>query len=81
MPTDVRPSVVRERPSSSGVPRFELAEWRERFGLVAGITGRGDLPGLGFDLAFRPGEPLDAPRARWEELRTAEAAGSIRRSS
>lgn len=73
MPTDVRPSVLRERPASFGVPRFELAEWQERFGLIAGITGRGDQPGLGFDLAFRPGEATEPTRARWEELRTAAA--------
>lgn len=72
MPTEVRPSVVKEKPSSEGVPRFELAEWRERFGLVAGITGRGDQPGLGFDLAFRPGEAPEAARSRWEQLRLAE---------
>lgn len=72
MPTDVRPSVLRERLASCGVPRFELAEWQERFGLVAGITGRGDQPGPGFDLAFRPGEATGPTRARWEELRTAE---------
>ncbi len=72
MTADVRPSVVRERPTPAGVPRFELAEWRERFGLVAGVTGRGDQPGLGFDVAFRKGEPVEAPRARWEELRAAE---------
>ena len=80
MTAETRPSVLRERACVGGVPRFELQEWRERFGLVAGITGRGDEPGLGFDLAFRPGEAGQAPRARWEELRTAEPgfAGFIR---
>ena len=72
MPTDARPTVLRERASASGVPRFDLEEWRRRFGLVAGVTGRGDRPGLGFDLAFRQGEATEAPRARWEALRTAE---------
>ncbi len=33
------------------VPRFELPKWRERYGVVAGITGRGSDP-LPFDLGL-----------------------------
>jgi len=36
------PLTLREAPiGDSAVPRMELAEWRERYGIVAGITTRG----------------------------------------
>jgi len=50
------------------VPRFELLEWRERFGVVAGITGRGD--GLPFDLGLAGvTAPVGQVMDRWRALR------------
>ncbi|NOT07529.1 MAG: polyphenol oxidase family protein [Gemmatimonadales bacterium] len=38
----VAPATVRRETAVAGsVPKFEISEWRERFGVVAGITGRG----------------------------------------
>ena len=58
-----------EAPVAGPVPRFELADWRARFGVVAGITGRGS--GTGFDLGLSGvtapvGEVMD----RWKLLRS-----------
>ncbi len=53
------------------VPRMELAEWRERYGLIAGITGRaGD-----FDLGLFTGAPASAVLGRWLSLERALAPG------
>lgn len=49
------------------VPRTELAEWRERFGLVAGITERGS--GEGFSLGLSSTEPVATVIERWRTLR------------
>lgn len=35
---------MRETEVPGAVPRYELTDWRERFGIVAGITARGDGP-------------------------------------
>ncbi len=53
--------------AGSAVPRAELIEWRERFGLVAGITERG--AGDGFSLGFWTGEPVGAVMGRWRAFR------------
>src|ERR1700680_2375815 len=43
-----QPPVLREHPvGDASVPRLELAEWADRYGLVAGITIRGHGFGLG----------------------------------
>jgi len=48
------------------VPRAELAEWRERFGLVAGLTGRGENGG--FSLGLQTDEPVGQVMGRWRAL-------------
>src|SRR5690606_15436875 len=63
---------VREQALPGAVPRFELDEWRERYGLVAGITGRGDGPGRGFDLGLWTEAPVGSVMSRWREFRAAE---------
>lgn len=49
------------------VPRSDLTEWRDRFGLVAGITERGGEPG--FSLGLSTGEPVETVIGRWRALR------------
>ncbi len=51
------------------VPRLELTEWAERYGLVAGITARG--PGSGFSLGLWSEEPAGQVMTRWRAFRTA----------
>jgi len=45
------------------VPRAELEEWRERFGLVAGLTVRGGNGG--FSLGLQTEEPVGQVMGRW----------------
>jgi YfiH family protein len=63
---------LREDRVSGPVPRYEIPGWRERYGVVAGITGRGEAPGAGFDLGLWTREPVAEVMARWRELRRAE---------
>jgi YfiH family protein len=52
------------------VPRWEVPGWRERFGVVAGATGRGgagDGPS-GFDLGLWTHQPVGEVSARWREF-------------
>jgi len=67
---------IRERPLEGNVPRYELAEWRDRFGIVAGITGRGDAPGRGFDLGLWTEAPVGDVMARWRAFRASESGFS-----
>jgi len=52
----------------AALPRFELAEWAERYGLVAGITLRPMSLGLWSD------EPVGQVLGRWRALRAGFAA-------
>jgi YfiH family protein len=62
---------VSERPVSGPVPRFELAEWRERYGIVAGITGRGSAEAP-FDLGLAGTlAPVGQVMQRWHDLQAA----------
>ena len=70
MPTDA--DVVREAEVGGEVPRFEVPGWRERFGVVAGITGRGGAEGRGFDLGLWTEAPVGEVMARWRAFRHAE---------
>lgn len=47
------------------LPLWEIPGWRERFGVVAGVTGRG------FDLGLWTGEPVGEVMTRWRALRAA----------
>lgn len=62
---------IREVPASGPVPRYEIPGWRERFGVVAGITGRGE-GNQPFDLGLWTGQPVGEVMGRWRELRSAE---------
>ena len=71
--TDVEPrSTLHEAPRPGPVPRFEVPHWREQFGVVAGITGRGAGPAPGFDLGLWTGQPVGDVMSRWAALRRAE---------
>ena len=49
------------------VPRFELEEWRRKYGVVAGVTGRGS--GVPFDLGLAGVHaPVGAVLERWRAL-------------
>ncbi len=60
---------ISEQPVSTDPPRFELAAWREEFGLVAGISGRGDAAGPGFDLGLWTDSPVGEVMSRWRLFR------------
>ena len=62
---------VREFAVPGPVPRFEVPEWRDRYGLIAGITGRGPADAT-FDLGLWSAQPVGEVMTRWKALRTAE---------
>ena len=62
---------VLETPVPGNVPRFEIPSWREQYGVVAGITGRGSDPGRGFDLGLWSREPVGDVMSRWLAFRRA----------
>ena len=68
-----RPAVDTERLVEGEVPRYELTGWRRRFGAVAGVTGRGEAPGRGFDLGLWTDAPVGEVMARWRAFRRVEA--------
>ena len=59
-----------ERPGGT-VPRLELPGWRERYGVVAGITTRG-TPESGFDLGLSGDQPVGQVLGQWAAFRAAE---------
>ena len=60
---------IHERPILGPIPRFEIPDWRERYGVVAGITGRGNEPGRGFDLGLWSDAPVGEVMSRWRAFR------------
>lgn len=64
--------MIEEAPLAGPIPRYELRDWRERYGVIAGITARGDGVGAGFDLGLWTREPVGDVMARWRDLRCAE---------
>jgi len=56
-------TAAEERVADPVVPRAELAEWRARFGLVAGLTMRG--ANGGFSLGLATEEPVGQVLGRW----------------
>jgi purine-nucleoside/S-methyl-5'-thioadenosine phosphorylase / adenosine deaminase len=62
-------SRLREAPLAGAIPRFEIPGWQERYGVVAGITGRGADPGRGFDLGLWSKEPVGEVMSRWLAFR------------
>jgi YfiH family protein len=58
-------------PVPGPIPRFDLAEWRARYGIVAGITGRdGD-----FNLGLLTPAPSETILARWRAFAAASRPG------
>ncbi|PKL94147.1 MAG: hypothetical protein CVV20_00065 [Gemmatimonadetes bacterium HGW-Gemmatimonadetes-1] len=57
-----------ELPVDAAVPRWEIPGWRERFGVLAGVTGRGagETP---FDLGLMTDQPVGAVMQRWRAFR------------
>jgi YfiH family protein len=70
--TQTFPATVQETAVPGPVPRFEVPGWRERHGVVAGITGRGDGPGRGYDLGLWTDAPVGEVMSRWRAFRQAE---------
>ncbi|HKI94330.1 MAG TPA: laccase domain-containing protein [Gemmatimonadales bacterium] len=56
------PAQLDETPQSGHPPRLELVEWRERFGVVAGITARDGDFNVGLGTAAPAGQVLTAWR-------------------
>jgi len=50
------------------LPLWEVPGWRERFGVIAGITGRGDNPAEPFDLGLWGSSPSGVVMARWRRF-------------
>lgn len=65
------PSTIRETPLAGPVPRFEIPGWRARFGVVAGITARGEEPSRDFDLGLWSRAPVGEVMNRWVAFRRA----------
>lgn len=71
---DVAPTTrsIREVRLPGPIPRYEVPGWRERFGVAAGITGRGEGEGRGFDLGLWTEAPVGEVMSRWRAFRRAE---------
>src|SRR2546430_10418822 len=68
--TSASPPLLREQPvADPAVPRMELRDWGERYGVVAGITTRGS--GRGFSLGLWSEENVGQVMTRWRALRAA----------
>jgi len=67
-PAAAAPAALREVPvGDPAVPRMELREWAERYGVVAGITTRG----RGFSLGLWSEENVGQVMTRWRAVRAA----------
>jgi YfiH family protein len=62
---------VRESLVAGPLPLYQLTDWRDRYRLVAGITGRGAEAGRGFDLGLWSDAPVGEVMSRWRAFRTA----------
>lgn len=69
--SQITSAAVPEVPVPGPVPRFEVPGWRQWYGVVAGITGRGDEGGRGFDLGLWSREPVGDVMNRWLAFRRA----------
>ncbi len=59
-------SLLTETRLPGSIPRYQLTAWRERFGVVAGITGRD------YDLGLWTRHPVGEVMGRWRTFRDAE---------
>ncbi len=64
-----RPTLREQPVADPAVPRMELRDWAERYGVVAGITTRGS--GRGFSLGLWSEENVGQVMTRWRALRAA----------
>ena len=64
-------STADEVPVPGAVPLWQVPGWRERFGVVAGVTGRGSDPDQPFDLGLWTAQPVGAVLERWRRFRSA----------
>jgi YfiH family protein len=64
------PVTLAESAVEGPVPKFEVSDWRRRFRVVAGITGRGSQP-TAFDLGLWSRTPVASTMDRWRAFRTA----------
>lgn len=62
-------STTDEVPLDAPLPLWEVPGWRERFGVTAGITGRGTDPAASFDLGLWTATPVGEVMARWRRFR------------
>lgn len=62
---------LRESPVAGSVPRYEVPGWCERYGVVAGITGRGEATGHGYDFGLWSDSPVGETMSRWRAFRRA----------
>ena len=62
---------LRESPVAGPVPLYEVPGWRDRYGVVAGITGRSGAGGAGFDLGLWNTSPVGETMSRWRAFRRA----------
>lgn len=53
------------------MPRWEVPGWRERFGVLAGVTGRVGPDGVPFDLGLASDQPVGEVMSRWRTFRAA----------
>jgi copper oxidase (laccase) domain-containing protein len=64
-------TLIEEVPVEGSLPHYQLPGWRERLGVVAGITGRGSETGRGFDLGLWSEAPIGQVMRRWQAFRQA----------
>lgn len=62
---------ARESLTAGPIHLYQLTDWRDRYRLVAGITGRGPGPGSGFDLGLWSDAPVGEVMSRWRSFRCA----------
>lgn len=66
------PTSVTETRLPGSVPRYAIPGWREEFGVVAGVTGRGTDPAAPFDLGLWSRAPVGDTMRRWRAFLTTE---------
>ena len=60
-----------EVPVPGPIPRFEIPGWRQRYGVVAGITGRGNEPAGDSIWGSGADAPVGEVMSRWRAFRRA----------
>ena len=61
----VSKTLFEEARSKSAVPRYEIGEWREKHGVMVGVTGRLE----DFDLGLAGSDSMGVVMSRWRSLR------------